>query len=294
MKVMELRNLEPGSPTGANAILDAPLPEVAPTVEDSEKSIPGVAALAPSSAAPPIVDRASRERFEFEIHGPQLGAAEVAARTAELQPPEAELLEMSSLELVDELTASPLQVSIIHSSDIRFDAQRTTYGRTHKGVEILLSRPDAAATLLETYQAYSDSLMVPEPPGDARGTGFEFSVLELLIGAETTLDQFESAHLLPALIETVLQSVERQAQYDAAQPEPVYGEAMLANSATVVARSLERLNDPAFVAWMLAPERVGIMTERPPTHEEAREILDMAATAYGPETLKVTAESGGE
>lgn len=297
LKPLEAASLDPAVHTEADPIIDAPPAENAdthPAATNSEPEIPDDSALETSRSPTPIMDLAARERFEFGGRNPGPGAADVAARTAELQPPEAELLKMTSSELVDELSASPLQVSIYHSSDSRFDGQLAAFERTHKGVGILLSRPDGASALLETYQAYSDSLMVPEPPGDARGTGLEFASLEMLLGATPLLEQFESANQLPALIETVLQSVERQADYDAAQPEPVYGEAMIANSATVVGRSLERLNDPAFIEWITAPERLGILTDRPPTHEEAREILDMAATAYGPETLEVTPGSACE
>jgi hypothetical protein len=76
-----------------------------------------------------------------------------------------------------------------------------------------------------------------------------------------------------------LLGVERQSAYDAAQPEPVYGQAMLPHAATVAGRCLERLADPVFLEWLAAPGREGILTERKPTHAEATTILEMAGTS---------------
>lgn len=293
---METSKLDPTVHIETDAATHAPPSNITGTdsvIENSTTPIPDAPLLKPLGTLPPTMDRAARERMESGgTFVP--GAAEVAARNAELQPNEAELLEMTSSELVDELVTSPLQVALYHSSDNRFDAQLTAYERTNKGVGILLSRPDAASSLLATYRACSDSLVAPETPDDEPSTGLEFAALETFLGSTRVLEQFESEGQLPALIETVLQSIERQAQFDATQSEPVYGESMLTHSATVVGRALERLNDRLFIEWMTASEQLGILTERMPTYEEAREILDMAATAYAPGSIEMTSGSPDE
>ena len=297
-KQVETSNLDLTAHTEANAFLNAPASDFSgtdPVIENLETKTPDYPPLEPSDPPPPIMDRAARERMEASGGGNFVpGAEEVAARTAELQPPEAELLKMTSSELVNELAASPLQVSIYHSSSNSFDGLLASFGNTHKGVDVLFSRPDAASTLLETYRSYSDSLVAPDTPVDEHGRGLEFASLEVLLGANAVLDQFESQNQLPALIESVLLSIEHKAQYNAARAEAFYGEAMLNYAATVVGRSLARLDDPGFLDWMAEPERVGILTERMPTHEEAREILDMAGTAYGPENVEISPGSAGE
>lgn len=292
MKAAKTRKLDPVVHSEANAILNAPPSDIAgtdPAIENSKANIPDGAPLKPSGTPPPFLDRVARGRMEVGGSGDFVpGPEEVAARTAELQPPEAELLKMTSPDLVNELAASPLQLSIYHSSSNSLDGLLASFRHTHKGVDILLSRPDAASTLLDTYQAYSDSLVAPETPDNEHGNALEFASLEVLLGANAVLDQFESQNLLPTLIESVLLSIEHREQYNAARAEEFYGEAFLDHAATVVGRSLARLDDPGFLDWMAEPERVGLLTERMPTQEEAREILDMAATAYGPDAAGIT------
>lgn len=292
MKAAETSNLDPVTRSEANAILNSPPLEVSradPVIESSKDNIPGGAPLRPSSTPPPFLERVAPGRTEAGGSGDFVpGPEEVAARTAELQPPEAELLKMSSPDLVNELAASPLQLSIYHSSSNSFDGLLASFRHTHKGVDILLSRPDAASRLLDTYRAYSDSLEAPDAPDRERGNALEFASLEVLLGADAVLDQIESQNQLPTLIESVLLSIENRAQYNATQTEAFYGDAFLNHAATVVGLSLARLDDPGFLNWMAEPERVGLLTERMPTQEEAREILDMAATAYGPDAAGIT------
>lgn len=211
-------------------------------------------------------------------HVAPLGPEDVAARALALQPSVADMLNLDSAEVARELVFSPLQVSIFHMGAAGPDQQLTELALLHPGVDILLSRPDAGAALLATYRTYSDA--IADPAGDyveIGSSGLEFATIETLLGAEAVLDQIGEAGQLPTLIETVIEAVDRQAVYDASQPEPVYGEAMRNHAATVVGRSLVRLEDPAFLEWLSAPGREGVLTERHPTYEESATILEMGA-----------------
>lgn len=229
--------------------------------------------------ARPDLARELRERKETAgQHVSPLGPEDVAARALALQPSMADMLNMDTTEVARELVFSPLQVSIFHVGASGPDQQLTELALLHPGVDILLSRPDAGAALLATYRTYSDA--IADPAGDyveIGSSGLEFATLETLLGAEAVLDQIGEAGQLPTLIETVIEAVDRQAVYDASQPEPVYGEAMRNHAATLVGRSLVRLQDPAFLDWLSAPGREGVLTERHPTYEESATILEMGA-----------------
>ena len=68
-------------------------------------------------------------------------------------------------------------------------------------------------------------------------------------------------------------SLDARSQYDASQPEPVYGEAMLGYSALAIVRYLETLNGPEYKEWITKKPK--LFVDRHATYEEAQEIVAM-------------------
>ncbi len=234
-------------------------------------------ALSQPVANSDLAERVARElKGRPDLAGRQSARERLAARIAELQPTEAELMEMSSADLVLEIAESTAVVSLAHSARTGADKLFAALAMNHRGVDVLLARPDAAASLLQTYLSFAAELEDLGTVAEDRHNGLEFAALEVMLAADAALEQFEAAGQLPVVIESVLNSLERQATYDAAQSEAVYGQFFVDHSATVVGRCLERLEKAEFIEWLNAEGRSGILTVHSPTEEESIEILNMA------------------
>lgn len=220
----------------------------------------------------------SQSRVPKDARPPKISPEEERARILGMQPAANDIAVMSSAELVDELITSKLKLQLLVNVETP-DAGLAAFSAAHLGVQELLARPDAAQSLLNEYKALSQETL--DPPGDSleeRGEfSLQFPLLEALLASPEVAQQFSSRDDQVSVLESLCNSRNWRAEYDAAADEPLYGEATLHVSALAAMTYLEQLQSQELYAWRGEHADIGPQGSRAMTHEEAQEIMAMAA-----------------
>jgi hypothetical protein len=258
----DTRKMPKGSGTLASATIASPpagedIPEREPPLGIVRHDMSGVRIALEKSNRPDLVGQPS-------------GPERIRAHHQTLQIPEEQLPNLSTKELADKITSSSLFIMMIVFPDADGGLQR--YAQSYNGVRVLLQRPDAAKTLLETYKTLSQQVSEVERNPTLL---FGFTILEVLLSSEQVSSQIHDVKQRQQLVSAIVKSLDARARYDALQPEPVYGQATLEYSALAVARYLTDLNDAAYQKWYDARRESGLFVDRAATYEEAQEIIGM-------------------
>ncbi len=224
------------------------------------------------SAVRIALEKSNRPDLEGKPSGPE----RIRAHHKTLQIPDEELKKLSTEELVDKVSSSPLFVMMIAFPYA--DGGLSRYAESYNGVKEFLERPDAAKALLQTYRTLSKQ--VSEVERDSMYT-LRFPIMEVLMSSEQVMNQLNDDGQRKGLIAAIIKSLDARAQYDISQPELVYGESTLEYSALAIARYLDLLGDPQYKNWYVQKRETGLFVKRAANYAESKEIVSMARKYLG-------------
>ena len=232
----------------------------------SEVELPSNVARHDVMAVRVALEKSNRPDLVDKPSGPE----RIRAHHQTLQIPDDALANLSTEELVDEITSSTLFVMMIAFPDA--DGGLDRYARSFNGVTEFLSRPDAAEAVLNAYRTRSKHVSdVEEDPMFVAC----FTIMEVLLSSQQVRNQVGDAKKQLQVVASIVESLDARAHYDSMQPEPVYGEATLEYSALAIARYLEALDDPDYRKWYTAKRETGLFVERLASYQEAKEIVSI-------------------
>lgn len=212
------------------------------------------------------IEKANRPDLANAPSGPE----RLKAHHETLQIDGVALKEMASEEIFDEIIATPMFIMMVAFPEP--DGGLARFETSYNGIPELLGRPDAAAVILDKYRDLSTQI---EARSDELQFSFSFPASEVMLGADEVLSQLD-VNGYKRVIESVVESLDRRADFDRKQSEPVYGQAIWEQATIPIAKSLERLSDPDYVKWKKDPRRSGLLSDRPPQFEETLQIIQLA------------------
>jgi len=206
-----------------------------------------------------------------DLMGKPTGAERIKAYQQRLQIPPEELESISTEALVKNVNRSPLSMHMITFPAP--DGGLSAYRRKYNGVNELLSRPDAATTLLNMYTRDSHNL---DAVAKGASSVFCFAIMEVLMSSDEIIKQVTDASLQDKFLASIIESHDLRVKYNSQQPNPVFGQATLPQTATAIGKLLDSVDCPEYKRWYAQKLVSGLFVERPVTYEESEELLSMA------------------
>ena len=184
--------------------------------------------------------------------------------------PDDELSELTTPELVEQVTSTPLFIMMIMYPQP--DGGLESFTKSFNGAETLLGRQDAAKTILAQYKKLYEQ--ISERAYEERFT-FRFTIMEVLLSSDKMIEQLYDPELRREVITSIIMSLDARELYDKSQPEPVYGKATLEYSALAVAKYLDCLNSSKYQEWFSQKSETGLFTQRNLSYEESEEVINI-------------------
>ena len=244
----------------------------------------GISSLSGTSAWAKVISvvkealyaRVAREVAREKAGNPDLkdkpsGPERIRAHHETLQIPEGELASLSTEELLDKITRTPLFVMVITHPHPEPDGGLARFARSYNGVKAFLERPDAGKVLLEQYEKLTNEVFQGVQEKDILFV-FRFTIMELLMSSDQVINQLYDPQQRTKVVASIVSALDVQARYDASQPEPVYGEDTLGHTALAAAKYLEALGDPEFKKWYAEKRKADLFA----SYEESKEVISIA------------------
>ena len=188
-----------------------------------------------------------------------------------LQIPDAELLTLSTKDLLNKVNVSSMTVPMFIFPCA--DGGLSRYAASYNGVNAFLNRPDAAKVLLKKYKD-APNLVSEIDPKTGEGI-FRFAIMDVLMSSKQVISQLATSEQKEEAIALIIKSIDAQAQYDASLPEPAYGESTLEYSGLAIAKYLEALQDAEYLQWFAPKRDTDLFTKYLPSTSQAKEIISM-------------------
>ena len=217
-----------------------------------------------------VEDRVAMEKINRpDLKDKPSGPERIRAHHKTLQIPDDELASLSTEELLDKITHTSLFIMVIMHPEP--DESLARFARSYNGVNAFLERPDAGKVLLEQYEKLTNEVSQSVQEKDSAFV-FRFTIMEVLMSSDRVINQMNDPEQRMRLIASIVNALDVQVQYDASQPEPVYGEATLGHSALAVAKYLEASGDPEFKKWYAEKRKTGLFA----SYEESKAVVTIA------------------